>query len=216
MSIKIYKFNLDAFFASKFFSPIRSNEDIYILLMNTIDFITIYKSLGIKSDESKIGEITVVVDKMSRIFYHSSMKHFSVACPFFIQEDDSSGGISFHSKGAGEVNTWITSITRRILSGKMHAYNCVGSFADKVLDQDIYAENVWSLLSELFTFESGYLRYDIDPEPSRCCPVNHPLHHIDLFFSNKATFKIGIERELTSDNFIDMLNNNTAVKYIKG
>lgn len=215
MSIKTYKFNLDAVFASKFFSPIRSNEDVFILLMDTIDFISIYNSIEIKDAKLKAGEITVIIDKMSRIFYHSPMKQFSIACPFFIQEDKDCSTISFHSKGAGEVSSLLTSIIRRVLSEKMHAYSCVGAFADQILDEAVYAENVWSLLREFFTFESGYLRYDIDPEPKRCCPIKHPLHHIDLFFSNKATFKIGVEKELTNDSFIDMLNNNTAVKYIK-
>lgn len=66
---------------------------------------------------------------------------------------------------------------------------------------------VWTITKELLIFEPGYIRYDYDTE--RVDPLLHPLHHVDLFYSSQATFKLGINDSLIKNGVMgrnDLIN----------
>ena len=67
-------------------------------------------------------------------------------------------------------------------------------------DMDFY----WQLFVYLITFETGYVRYDSDEE--RMDIQKHPLYHLDIFFSNYNTFKIGVGKNLNLEEFRKILD----------
>ena len=71
--MKVYKVKMRDFLNDKINKPIREKRDIILLLLETI------KIFG--SSENNVfdekGQITICVDKMSRIFYWTESKYFS-------------------------------------------------------------------------------------------------------------------------------------------
>ena len=43
----------------------------------------------------------------------------------------------------------------------------------------------------------------------------HPINHYDIFYSNSATFKLGFEKKLELEKFIDMLDITTDQFFVK-
>ena len=77
-------------------------------------------------------------------------------------------------------------------------------------DEQVYLDK---LLYNLIIFEDGYLRFDFhDKENER--EDYHPLHHVDFFYSNEATFKIGLSGMLNISECIDVLDRNKKCSYI--
>ena len=69
-------------------------------------------------------------------------------------------------------------------------------------------------------FEDGYVRFDNDPEEYNRAKNEgrehtHPENHIDVFYNNGNTFKLGLKRKSTPDEFIDYFNSKTDCKYLK-
>lgn len=64
----------------------------------------------------------------------------------------------------------------------------------------------------LLVMEMGYLRYDYDEKSED--GDNHPLHHLDIFYSSTNTFKIGLNKELDIDSMMDILDVRAKCKYI--
>ncbi len=56
------------------------------------------------------------------------------------------------------------------------------------------------------------MRFDNDPEHES---ENHPRYHIDIHLDNKATYKLGVYDILSTNEFIDLLNNNAKVRFIE-
>lgn len=69
--------------------------------------------------------------------------------------------------------------------------------------------DLWSVIKVLMTFEPCYIRYDYDVENFE--EKIHPLHHIDVNYSDIGTFKLGfndsiqILERLELDKFEDIL-----------
>jgi hypothetical protein len=52
--------------------------------------------------------------------------------------------------------------------------------------------------------EAGYIRYDYDEEHEK--GVMHPLHHLDINYSNQSTYKIGLKEEIDSITLKEILD----------
>ncbi|UQZ25499.1 hypothetical protein [Actinobacillus pleuropneumoniae] len=64
----------------------------------------------------------------------------------------------------------------------------------------------------LLSFNDGYIRYDYDFEHEN--GSIHPLYHLDIFFSNYATFKIGLARRYQINDLLDLLDQEKSCKYL--
>lgn len=65
----------------------------------------------------------------------------------------------------------------------------------------------------LLTMEDGYIRYDHDDSMEH--KNNHPIYHLDICYSNAATYKIGLEQSFLTDSFIQFLDNYEPRYFLK-
>ena len=77
-------------------------------------------------------------------------------------------------------------------------------------NNDIYYE----LINHFLSFESGYLRYDLDVD--HYVEGIHPLKHLDVNYNDNNSFKIGIEdnAEIDINWIIDFVNIKTNCRFL--
>ena len=157
------------------------------------------------------GEMHLYIDKMSRLFFFSDSKYFSFNFPFQVSYSDEK--IVFYSKYLDDINSKVSSeILSLILSDKIHNSSCVLDFSSEFLDLAEYSEELWKQYFHLLTYEDGYIRFDHDPEHEN--GNLHPLTHLDVFYSNVATFKIGTDNNFSQKDLIDLVDINTPCSFL--
>lgn len=208
-----YYFDIEESYMDRFFHPVKNKLQVIELLMNSIKYMLLNPSV---KESDKKGSIILRIDKMSRIFFIKSDKFFSITFPFYVKKDDS---YSFNFKNEMNIDHRITSEVLSLLKEDSFHSSCSLDFADKisVYQEDSCNENYWDFLKELLLMEDGYLRYDYDPKnyEKHKKSDKHPLHHYDLNYSSNATFKIGLSKRITQEDFVDFLNIKTNCKFIK-
>jgi len=197
--LKQRAYSLDQRDIDIFFSPIRSKQDVVVLLMKCVKFMLLDSP---KKPEVAVGKMILVVSKMSRLFFFSNDKYFSVNFPFTVTEEPN--GLVFSSKLLVEIDHKITSDVLKVISSEEFNHSCIYTFNDCVAEFEEQTTGFWSLLKELLVFEDGYLRYDYDPV--RVNGKKHPLHHIDVFYSNGSTFKIGTNKQIEHNSLVDLVD----------
>lgn len=210
--LKRYEFDIDKSYLTRFFLPIRDKVKVIEILMESLKYMSLNPTIP---EENKAGKIILKVDKMSRLFFFTKEKSFSIAFPFFISRKNNTYNFTF--KNSFEIN--LSLISQVIATIKCDRFNskCSLEFIEPISDSE--DENFWILLKELFLMESGYIRYDYDPENYKKFKNEgrehaHPLNHFDIFYSSNSTFKIGLRSALAEEDFIDLLNINTDCKYL--
>jgi len=213
--MKQYYFNLSSVIYNKVFPQYRIKTKAhiieilmeitrYILLQNDPEFV-------VSNDNSK-GKVILYIDKMSRLFFFSEKKYYSIVFPFHFLEENGKYKIIFQSNI--EVNSQLISKVISIIKCDEFKAQCSLDFVEPVCDaEDDCDEKFWIFLRELLLMEDGYIRYDYDEEHED--ENNHPLNHYDLFYSSNATFKIGLSSLLREDEFVDLLDINRDCKYLK-
>lgn len=215
--MKELKVNMTKRFSQLASNPIRTKDDINMLLLESISLLTYGEIVDRPDDEY----IILRIDKMKRLFFVFEKKIFSFNFPFNVEFNEEYQHPVIYDP-----------ITELEISGKNFASlksAYVEIFADKenqgILDLDSELllimesfemkpnkDHIWVILQNLLVFESGYLRYDYDEIHEN--GDLHPLNHIDINYSSSGTFKIGIKDEINSDIFIDVLDINTNCYYI--
>ena len=83
---------------------------------------------------------------------------------------------------------------------------------DELLNDDYYnslCENEKEVINQvllfLTIFEDGYLRFDFH-DTENFNEDFHPLHHIDLYYTNSNTFKLGLEEEMSLKKNIKIID----------
>lgn len=209
---KTYEFYLDHYQIDDFFSIIRTKKQVIALLMKTIKMISIYEMPDSKSIG---GRVILTKDKMSRLFYISDEKYFSINFPFGIIEDADSR-LTFYSNHIDDIDNSITSDVLSILSNeKPLTSKDILEFAEPICDIANYKEDFWSFFRELILFEDGYIRFDHDNDQSRVHETKHPINHYDICYTSDATFKVGLKSKIRPEQFIDLVNTNTDCHFIQ-
>jgi hypothetical protein len=206
--MKTYVFNLNQSLKDKVFSPIRSKQQLVVLLLNAIKTIRINQYI---SDQDAVGQIVLSISKMSRITFKIENKIFSIAFPFKVSESD--GQVSIYSESLGEVDSVVISEVIEIFTDEsIQNSSCVSEFATHVLEKAELKPGFWPFVKELIYMEDGYLRYDLDVDREN--GHLHPEHHLDIFYSSKATFKLGLNEQLNDEELINILNTTTDCRYV--
>jgi hypothetical protein len=196
---------------------IRTKNHIILLLLESIPILTYGEIVESATD----GFILLRIDKMKRLFFVFKKKIFSFNFPFNVEVLE------------GENNTIIYDpITNLEINGLNYAI-LKATFEEIIyrkenqgiqdLDSDLLQimesfemkpnkDLIWEILKKLLIFESGYLRYDYDDEHED--GKMHPLNHLDVNYSSDGTFKIGLNDNIDSDIFIDIIDVNTESYYI--
>ena len=82
--MKVIERKIGEFFLEKIIKPIRSKQDVILLLLETLKLV--------KDDENGItnerGRNIICIDKMNRIFYETDEKIFSLCFPFSLEEKE--------------------------------------------------------------------------------------------------------------------------------
>ena len=212
--MKNYPFNLGTIIHRKVFPHIRikTKAQIIEILMEAVRFILLQNDSDfIIEDTDAVGKMIIYIDKMSRIFFFTDKKYYSIVFPFHILKENDKYKIVF--KSDIEVTSQLISKVISIIKCDEFKEQCGLDFIMPICDaEDDCDENFWEFLRELLLMEDGYIRYDYDEEHQD--ENFHPLNHYDLFYSSKATFKIGLNGELSYDNFLDFLDINSNCKYL--
>jgi len=169
--------------------------------------------------EKLAGKLILHVHKMSRLFFFNNNKYYSIAFPFFVSEY--SERLCFSFRNDIEVDSQLISNVISIIKCESFNDKCSLGFAEPIYDIDNeYDGNFWMFLRELLLAEDGYIRYDKDEKgfldaKEKGEEHRHPLNHYDVFYSNNASFKLGLDNEIVQNEFVDLLDIKTDCKYIK-
>ena len=218
----------------------REKSDVLGLLLNTIPDVFVNNE-----NDSGLGKCEIIVDKMSRIIFTlindgKVFKKFSFNFPFTLKENEDDEDAAYRNKWVifdleGErITNQIISILKILFEDdafvdRIHSDIEPLDFYEQILqaikevdlDVTISDNYIWRLVRYLYLFEPGYLRYDYDDTESRRNAINHPLHHLDFYFSSNVTLKLGIAdddkqyRNWKLDSFETLLNNNKPCYYLK-
>lgn len=206
--MKIIERDILPFQEDDYFSAVRDKIQYAKLLVKASRVLLLD---NITTNETITCRLKLVVDKMSRLFFSSENKHFSISFPFTVDvEGDDIVKISTYS--GKDVDHEIISSVISILDDEQFNLNpsLLGFYMDGTSSE---FEGV-SMLEEIFQFEPSYIRYDYDP-----INVNgniHPLYHIDVNYSTHGTFKIGLKQSITIKTLEDILNTKTDCVFFEG
>lgn len=187
--------------------PIRDKKQLDLLLLETLKtFIT--GDIGKSNNE---GKIVLNINRMNRFIYEIENKIFSINCPFTCTKEggkyyfsDSLLGIQINSK----LISYMISIIKK---GNINNFEeMVCELIDIEEDED--SKSAWELLKKLYHIEYGYIRYDYDKEREN--GKLHPLNHLDINFTDSNKFKLGLNKKITIDEFIDILDITTECYYL--
>ncbi len=204
--------SLDLFFPKY---RIKTKAHIIEILMETIKYMLLNPE--IKSDCS-VGKILLIVDKMSRVFYFSENKYYSISFPFFVEKVENE--FTFGFKNIIEVESRLINKILQIIKCDEFKEKCSLDFIAPICEfEENCDENFWIFLRELLLMEDGYIRYDYDKDEyekfkSKGEEDKHPLNHYDIFYTSSNTFKIGLKDKLSEDQFIDLFDNQKKRNYI--
>jgi hypothetical protein len=204
--MKNQTFFLNEISRDRFFRPIRNRFDIVILLLESIRIII--NNITISESKSK-GKMVFYIDKMSRLFFFSEKKYFSVNFPFFI-DNNLSGNIVYDKNNKHIDSEIISKIMELFLGKNILDANSLTAFFD--LLEDIYEEkDIWNIIVELLTFEEGYIRFDDDVKHSS---ELHPQYHIDLYYRESNKIKFCLKNIMAENDFFDLLNSKSACYFL--
>ena len=215
--MKKYEFELNRYVLDIFFPKERIKNKVQILniLMEATRYIMPIP-LNMKVENS--NKLILIIDKMSRFVFCTIDKCYSITFPFMVNENDDK--LSFSYDGM-EVDSQIISGVISIIKSESFDDKCSLDFVDPIYEfENEFNENFWPFLKNLLLFEDGYIRRDRDEKgyleaKAKGCEHKHPINHLDVFRSSRATFKIGLENEIDNNIFIDILDIKTDCKYLK-
>ena len=151
--------------------------------------------------------IVIYINKMKRLFYCTKNKVQSVCFPFTIISDGNSVEF-FHEKSLLDYSK--ISILKGVF--KRSSMTTLTELNDELLNDDYYnslCENEKEVINQvllfLTIFEDGYLRFDFH-DTENFNEDFHPLHHIDLYYTNSNTFKLGLEEEMSLKKNIKIID----------
>ena len=210
--MKSFELSTKKMFFSEF-NSIRNKKDIILLLLETIEQLLVSKEQiktfsdfeVVKAEEDL--RIVIYINKMKRIFYCTKNKVQSLCFPFTIILNK--GLVEFHYEKSKLEYSEISTLKGVF---KRSSMTTPAELNDELLNDDYYnrlCENEKKILQQvllfLTIFEDGYLRFDFH-DTENFNEDFHPLHHIDLYYTNSNTFKLGLEEEMSLKKNIKIID----------
>lgn len=210
---KAFHLAIDRYQADTYVAPIRTKRDIVVIWMETIKNYLIDQP---PSPDATAAEISILIDSMSRLFctLGDGRKIFSIAFPFGVTRilDE----YRFISREGVEIDNKVSSIILSLIGKEnegIFSSQDFSQFIDPIIDSSDFHPEIWSLVRELMLAEDGYLRYDWDAV--RSDGHRHPLHHLDVNYSNGGTFKVGLNTHVDCNTLISILDAATDCHYLR-
>ncbi len=156
-----------------------------------------------------------VNDKMRRIFLITPKKYVSFHFPFDIASENLKFGfclMSANTSGKFKIDLSVLSYLREVIhilrqDSNMDAIVEVIWEADQSLKIDF-----GSIFNYMILMEDGYIRYDYDTENEN--GDFHPIHHLDIFYGQNTTFKIGLKDKMTPSSMHNLLDIKQKCNYL--
>ncbi|KJS10713.1 MAG: hypothetical protein VR67_17740 [Peptococcaceae bacterium BRH_c8a] len=197
---------------------IREKADIILLLINTIRYLNYLTLDKLETVPNADIQLIIHVDKMSRILLCKEEKIHTFQFPFLISEEDNK--LVVYYKGR-DLDSKVSSIISTIFKKSVLFNESIDSMFDLYLDamreyeitDNLQSDFCWDLVMHLLSFEPGYLRYDYDYD--REDDILHPLNHLDFYYTNNNTFKIGLNGSINNNDLIRLLDINQHCKYLR-
>lgn len=193
--------------------PLRTRKEFLLLLLETIKLFYVQEIPAVSQ-----GKVSIVIDKMSRVFYQVENKIFSIVFPFGIENIDNQYRIYDISMDV-DIDSKLISIMISILVQleltDISAEEIFDTYCDAVVNE-IEREDVdvaWKILFKLLATELGYIRYDYDEEHANS--VYHPLNHFDINYSANVTYKVGLKETIEIENMVSFLDIKSECKYLE-
>lgn len=206
--MKRFAFTIAPWNSELVFNPIRARKDVITLLMKVIKIMDVGPALRGQHGEEYFE---LVISHTSRLFFYSEDKHFSIGFPFNAALENDQ--LIFKSLTGVIIDSQMTSdILGVISSEEIFFYDDIIDFAAPVSDYFLHNKGGWAVLRDLLMTEDGYIRYDHDPVHAK--GDIHPLHHLDVFYGARQTFKIGLAKKIDRTHLHDALDSQTPCHYL--
>lgn len=201
------------YFLEKVMKPIRCKQDGILLLLETLK---LFDNNLEEKPQAGAGRVIVYIDKMSRVFYETEKKYFSIMFPFSLEKRGERYRI-YDSLTDLEIDDKMISLLISIFKKD----GVLEYSLEKAMDFIIESANeygykniddIWRLMFKLWYMEEGYIRYDYDAKYQN--GDKHPLHHLDINYSSGGTYKLGLKGKLSAEDFKDMLDTGTDCAYL--
>lgn len=193
--------------------PLRTQKEFLLLLLETLKLFYV-QEIPVASQ----GKVSIVIDKMSRVFYQVENKIFSIVFPFGIENVDNQYRI-YDINMDVDIDSKLISIMISILMQleltDISAEEIFDTYCDAVVNE-IESEDVdiaWKILFKLLATELGYIRYDYDEEHAN--GVYHPLNHFDINYSANITYKVELKEAIDTEKMISFLDIKSECKYLE-
>ncbi len=213
--MKTIEKKIGEYFCEKVLKPVRSKRDIILLLLETLKLVN---NTGNEVSNER-GRIIIFIDKMSKIFYETDEKAFSLCFPFSLEEKEDHHLRVYDSLTDLEITNQMVSLLISIFKQDSKLGESLENVMDFIIESaDDYdyknIDDIWRLLFKLWYMEDGYIRYDYDPKQEN--GKLHPLYHLDVNYSSGTTYKIGLNAPLQAGNLKDILDTTTDCVYLSG
>ena len=168
-------------------------------------------------------QLVLCIDKMSRLFYCTENRTLTFQFPFIVYSKTTNKFCSIFCPQCDlMIDNLVTSLLLALFR-KEGLFNLTLSQMEEIIIEEILL-NGWEddldenkclhLVRYLMLFEPGYLRYEHDDDESRVNKLYHPEYHIDWFYSDNNTVKLGLKDAIDCEGLIDILDRHTRCRYI--
>lgn len=191
---------------------LKERRDFLIIIMEACRFMMQNEAVN-HADNLMV----LMVNDMNRLLFCKENKMYSVSFPFHVE---CYPAIHFDYNKIDIDSSMISNICN-ILNSSENEERSFYDFADAVLNcEELFSKEIWYVLKHLLTYEIGYIRYDDDYDgfitaSNAGRPKCHPRYHFDVNYSQQAAFKIGLEKPITPDKFIEFLDDTQNRKILK-
>lgn len=207
--------NIEEYHKKKIFKPIRNKIDLINILITSMGII-IYNYQYRDNILSSTEKIIFMHDNMQRIYFCSKEKIYSITFPFTIITTENELYFSNYKVPKFKINAIIVEYLKEFFSNSAienadFLELWLEFTTEKQLKGEVY-NCMLMLIITLLECEPGYLRYDHDIEHADA--KTHPEHHLDIYYSNSLTFKLGIRHAIDHQSMASIIKNTEAVQYI--
>ena len=143
---------------------------------------------------------------------------YSIVFPFHTECNQK---IHFDLDGIDISPAMISNLCTVIESEDFNQNSSFDFFSPILEREEKFSRDFWHILRYLMTYELGYIRYDDDingfkEAAKKGVPKQHPRYHYDVNYSQQAAFKIGLDKKITPDKFIQLLDDTLDRKSLRG
>lgn len=200
--------------------PIRNKSSIIKMIIRACEMI-ISKQYTKSETYKRNTKLPVYLHQLNRIFIDEENQLFSISFPFKIDLENSK--VFFFEN---QINSKYFAIIRSVIDDFDERCFSISDFKDKLDDNEAYVnlkdeqDIIDKLITFLLCYETGYIRYDDDPETFKKYqnedrPSVHPQYHFDVNYTDKFSYKIGLYKSLKLSEFIDFFDPKTNCWFIE-